>query len=328
LWRLPLGAPEKLQRVGAGENGVHPSVARQGQRLAFTDQFTDSNIWRIETSKSGREGTHSPPVKLIASTRADHSPKYSPDGSRIVFNSDRSGREEIWRCDSNGANLVQLTHFGGKGAGTPRWSPDGRQIAFDSRMFGAGDIFVMDAEGGAPRRLTTEPSHDVMPSWSRDSRWIYFCSDRTKRYEVWKAPAEGGPAKQVTWQGGFEAFESTDGKCLYYTKGRFGGIWRVTLKEGEPIGEETMVPGLRDSGHFRYWVPTKEGVFFVPEEHTSVYAIKFLEFSTGQVAPIFTLEREPVFGPPGLDVSPDGRWILYTQVDQKISNITLVEGFR
>jgi hypothetical protein len=132
----------------------------------------------------------------------------------------------------------------------------------------------------------------------------------------------------VTWQGGFEAFESTDGKCLYYTKGRFGGIWRVTLKEGEPIGEETMVPGLRDSGHFRYWVPTKEGVFFVPEEHTSVYAIKFLEFSTGQVARIFTLEREPVFGPPGLDVSPDGRWILYTQVDQKISNIMLVEGFR
>jgi Tol biopolymer transport system component len=254
--------------------------------------------------------------------------KYSPDGRRIAFNSDRSGREEIWRCDSNGANLVQLTHFGGKGAGTPRWSTDGRQIAFDSRMYGAGDIFVMDAEGGAPRRLTTEPSHDVMPSWSRDGRQVYFCSDRSGRYEVWKVPAEGGQATQVTWKGGFEAFESADGGFLYYTKGRFPGVWRIELKDGAPIGPETMLPEIRNTGRFRYWVVTKRGVFFVPEEHTSVYTIKFFDFRSGHVVPVFTLEREPVLGPPGLDVSPDGRWILYTQVDQKVSNITLVEGFR
>ena len=66
----------------------------------------------------------------------------------------------------------------------------------------------------------------------------------------------------------------------------------------------------------------------VSEEHNHPYAIKFLDFRTGQVLPIFELERDPVRGSPSLDVSPDGRWILYAQVDQRVSNIMLVEGFR
>ena len=307
---------------------MRPSIARQNQRLAFTERFTDSNIWRIENLEASRDGRRVSPVKLIASSREDHSPQFSPDGGRIVFVSNRSGSGEIWRCDSNGSNLVQLTNFGGKGAGTPRWSPDGRQIAFDSRPFGAGDIFVMSAEGGSARRLTTQPSHDVMASWSRDGRWIYFCSDRSGNYQTWKAPAEGGQAIQVTRKGGFEAFESVDGSFLYYTKGRMPGIWRVALKEGAPIGEETMVPQLREAGLWRYWALTKEGVFFLPEEHTSAYTVMFFDFHIGRVTPVATLDRHPVEGPPGLDVSQDGRWILYTQVDHRISNIMLVEGFR
>lgn len=241
-----------------------------------------------------------------------------------MFVSKRSGSDEIWRCDRDGLNLVQLTNFGGKGAGTPRWSPDGREIAFDSRPFGASDIFVMSAEGGSPRRLTTDPSHDVMASWSSDGRWIYFCSDRGGNYQVWKTPAHGGQAIQVTSKGGFEAFESADGGFLYYTKGRTPGIWRVALKEGAPTGEETPIPQLSEAGRGRYWALKKEGVFFLAEERE----IRFFDFHAGHVTTVATVERDPVEGPPGLDVSPDGRWILYAQVDQSISNIMLVEGFR
>jgi len=327
LWRVPLQAPESLQRVAVGGNAVQPSLARQGQRLAFTERFTDSNIWRVENPRAGQNGKRVPPVKLIASTREDHSPQFSPDGSRIVFASDRSGSTEIWRCDSNGSNLVQLTNLR-KSTGTPRWSPDGQQIVFDARLSGAADIFIIGAEGGPPRRLTTELSNDVMPSWSSDGHWIYFCSNRGGDSQVWKAPADGGQAIQITAKGGFEAFESPDGNYLYYTKGRVPGIWRVALKEGAPTGEEKLVPQLREAGGLRYWILRREGVFFVPEEHTPSYAIKFFDFRTGRVTPIAALERETVPGLPGLDVSPDGRWILYAQVDQRVSNIMLVEGFR
>ena len=120
------------------------------------------------------------------------------------------------RCDRPGLRSIDVP--GKSNTGTPRWSPDGRRIAFDARQRQDGDIYVIDADGGAPRRVTTEPSDDVVPSWSGDGRWIYFASKRTGRWEVWKVPIDGGQAVQVTKHGGFAAFESRDGRSVFYAK--------------------------------------------------------------------------------------------------------------
>ena len=66
----------------------------------------ESDIWRAEVS--GRDRSR-PPVKLIASTRADFNAHYSPDGSQVAFSSYRSGNAEIWVCNGDGSNPVQLT---------------------------------------------------------------------------------------------------------------------------------------------------------------------------------------------------------------------------
>src|SRR5262249_24878949 len=154
--------------------------------------------------------------------------QYSPDGERIVFASSRSGTSEIWVCDREGQNSIQLTSMNGPATGTPHWSPDSRHIAIDSRPGGNPDIYVIGLEVGTPRRLTSDPSQEVVPSWSRDGRWIYFASNRTGTYQIWKAPAEGGPAVQVTKGGGFHGHESMDGRYLYYAKSaNQPGLWRV-----------------------------------------------------------------------------------------------------
>jgi hypothetical protein len=57
-------------------------------------------------------------------------------------------------------------------------------------------------------------------------------------------------------------------------------------------------------------------------------AINFFSFATRRVKQIGVLEKDPLQGPPGLTVSPDGRWILFAQADQSISDIMLVENFR
>jgi Tol biopolymer transport system component len=105
----------------------------------------------------------------------DTNPQFSPDGSRIAFTSSRNGQVEIWVCDSDGSNPVQLTELNRNSeGGTPRWSPDGRYLAFDSTKAGRSDIYVVPAQGGPVRRITPEASHEDMPSWSRDGKWIYF----------------------------------------------------------------------------------------------------------------------------------------------------------
>jgi Tol biopolymer transport system component len=322
LWRVSAsgGEPERLP-IG-GDNAIYPTISSRANRLAYVHRSMDENIWRMEIRKSGR--SVSSPTKFIASTRSESGPHFSPDGRRIVFNSDRSGSLEIWMCDAAGLDLLQLTSLG-RHSGTPGWSPDGRRIAFDSRPGEYSDIYVIDAEGGAPRRVTTEPSDDVVPSWSNDGRWIYFTSKRTGRWEVWKMPAEGGQAVQVTKQGGFAAVESRDGQSVYYAKGHsVKGLWKVPVDGGE----EAPVLEFPEVGYWGYWTVGEKGIYFV-NTHARPSALEFFDFATRRVVHVASLEKAPTpFGGRGLALSPDGRAILYVHQDQVNSDIVLVENFR
>jgi Tol biopolymer transport system component len=323
LWRVSVSGGAPIRVAGAGGRASRPSVARQGNRLAYAESYSDTNIWRIQMPGPGsgdEAGRVTQPEKLIASTWEDSQPQYSLDGKKITFTSEASGSYEIWACDSDGSNRIQLTSFGGPLAGSSRWSPDGRRIAFDSRREGSTDIYVVDAQGGTPRRITTETSDEVRPSWSRDGRWIYFGSDRTQGWQVWKVPAQGGQAVQVTRKGGYEAFESPDGKTLYYIKSRTDrGIWAVPT-EG---GKETQVLREGDQSH---WSLNEHGIYFMAQEPTGV-VIRFFHFATKQERQIAVVGKA---ASPGLGfcVSPDGRQALYEQVDQVVSDLMLVENFR
>jgi len=319
LWRIPAvgGTPELLPAVG--DEAIEPTISHQGQRLVYTHRVTDTNIWLMEVkSPTTRENSS---ARLISSTRNDVAPQLSPDGKRIVFVSDRAGSLEIWVCDSEGLNPLQLTSFGGVHTGTPRWSPDSSYIAFDSRPEGQTDIYVISAEGGKPRRVTTETSEDVVPSWSRDGRWIYFGSKRGGDWQVWKVPAEGGQAMQVTKKGGFAALESPDGRFVYYSN---GPIWRVPVNGGE----EMPIPGFSEAVPWGQWAVSEPGIYFVRLEASSSRShIEFFSFATRQVTEIATLEKK-IVGGPSLSVSSDGRRILFAQIDRNDSDLVFVENFR
>jgi len=326
MWRVAAtgGVPERVDTVGA--DVLSPALSPQGNRLAYTQALDDINIWRVELDAATRVKAQ---TQLIASTFWDHGPDYSPDGGRIVFVSDRSGSNGVWVCESDGSKPRLLHNCGPYVTGTPRWSPDGRWIAFDSRSCIAGasgnpDVYLISADGGQPRRFTTEEAEDVVPSWSRDGRWVYFGSTRSGGMQVWKAPITGGPAVQVTRQGGFESYESPDGKSLYYTKGRgVPGIWRVPI-EG---GKETLVVDHHKAGLWRYWRVVDQGIYFATTT-TAGPALKFFSFASGRVSEIARLTKGPERNIPGMAVSPDGRSILYVQADRSGSDLMMVEDFR
>jgi Tol biopolymer transport system component len=316
LWKISPGGgePERLQ---VGEDGFEPAI--RGNRLAYVRQTANVNIWKRTLTSSLSAG---PGERFISSTRMESGPQFSPDGTRIAFESSRSGAYEVWMCRSDGSQPTQLTHFNAM-TGTPRWSPDGHEIAFDSRSAANADIFVADRDGGSPRQLTKEPSSDVVPSWSRDGRWIYFASDRTGNWQVWKMPARGGGAAvQVTRHGGFAAFESSDGSFLYYAKGLTQpGLWRVPTGGGEEI---ELIPSLQP-GYWGHWALVKNGIYYLDTGPRP--AIFFFDINTRRSSHVFDLETSPAREAPGLDVSPDGKTILYTQRDALNTDIILVENF-
>ena len=152
--------------------------------------------------------------------------------------------------------------------------------------------------------------------------WIYFKSDRTGAWQTWKMPPEGGRAVQVTKHGGYAAFESMDGKTLYYAKGLdVPGLWQVPV-EG---GEETPVLEQLGAGFWGYWEVVEGGIYFYD---AGTKTIEFFSFATHKVTQVAKPEKEPVRFEQGLAVSPDGRWILYAQWDQGTADIMLVENFR
>lgn len=319
LWevRVPRGTPRRIPFVG--QNVADPAFSRDGRTLVYSQFVADANIWRLDRPVSGQA------TELIASTQYDSSPNYSPDGTRVAFRSNRSGYHEIWISDAEGRSAFQLTHFRGGLTGSPRWSPDGRRIAFDCRPEGQADIYTIPSEGGTPKRITMAGSEDVVPSWSADGRRLYFASNRSGVWQVWRAQESGGPEAQVTRLGGFAAQETTDGKWLYYAKGRdVGGLWRKRLPDGveEPVLEE-----LR-AGFWGYWAPVKNGVYFVNQADPGTPpGLFFYESATGRRTQIGTLAKPAAVADAGFSVAPDGRHILYAQLDQSGSDILLVKHY-
>jgi len=324
LWRVAASGGAKPEPLAfAAENALHPVVSGPRRRLAYSWGFTDYNVWRLELAGPTQAASRAP---LIASSRSDTRPQYSPDGTRIAFQSDRSGSQEIWTCHSDGSNCVQVTSRGAAGASSPGWSPDGKHIVFDSRASGQPDLYVVSAEGGQARQLTTHPASDTHGNWSRDGRWIYFASLRAGEYQVWKMPwgagtAREGEAVQVTKGGGYVASESADGRLLYYSNRRNApGLWRVPVGGGE---ETQVLPALYDPSEFAV---TQQGIYFIPpRDAEGIRSIQFLELATGKIHPIARIDK-PVHR--ALALSPDGRTLLYVQADQTGRDLMLVENFR
>lgn len=320
LWRV-LASGGTIEEIPVGAAALEPTISAQGNRLAFVQMEYDLDIWRIDLSApAGRK----PPTKFISSTKFDNNQEFSPDGRKIAFSSNRSGKWALWVCDSDGANLRQLTADVNE-PGSPRWSADSQQIAFDAVFEGNPDICVINAEGGKWHRLTTETSADSMPSWSQDGEWIYFNSNRSGKEQIWKLPAAGGTAVQVTQQGGYSPVASPDGKFVYYAKKRgAAGIWRVPVTGGE----EAFVLDQHGAGLGKHWTITQDGIYFVSVEAPAHPLIRYFSFATGKVSQVAVLEQPIRQAMRGITVSPDKRWLLSTQINQSGSDIMLLENFR
>jgi Tol biopolymer transport system component/DNA-binding winged helix-turn-helix (wHTH) protein len=319
-WIIPANGGKSRQLFSTPMLGS-PTI--RGDKMVYSLYSYEENIWSAPFDGRGFRGGWR---KEFASTHAEEGLRFSPDGKRVAFQSNRTNYFEIWVSDPDGSNPLRLTNYGGPLTGSPRWSPDGKNIAYDSRPNGNADVFVVGADGGQPKQITQDQSDEVMPSFSHDGTRIYFASDRTGTWNVYSMPASGGPATQITTQGGFTAVESPDGKYLYYAKGfAQSGLWRVPVDGGE---ETEVVPELQPT-LYGYWVETKDGIYFSSYGQFSIQSTKsslsFYSFKTKKVTRVATLPYGVFGGAPGLEISPDGKRIYVVMVQGHGADLNLAE---
>jgi Tol biopolymer transport system component len=336
LWSVstrpaPAGA---VMPVASGEDARFPAVSRPAgaaaPRLAYQRFAANVDIRRVRiiadvSPRQSVEASH----PYIASTRSDDHPAYSADGLKIAFVSRRSGTDEIWVCQSDASNPVRLTSMNGPIVVAPRWSPDGRRIAFFAATGAAGAYraYVVAADGGEPVRLTkADGAIEALPSWSRDGRWIYMTSGRSGALQIWKVDVNGAEAVQLTHGGGAEAQESPDGTAIYYAKVPEAGpgLWSVS-----PDGRnETRV---LDSVRFGYWAVLPGGIYFIDFDVPDGAArpVRFFNFRSRTITRVGSVEATVSWhNTPGFAVSPDGRWLLYSSLENSEADLMLVDRFR
>jgi len=329
LWRISASGGQPQRVVGAGENARNPSISRRGNQLAYWVWKQWDTIWRLNL-KDERHPAGSP-TRVLSANGISWRPSFSPDGKKIVFESERMGYSDIWVCDSDGSNCTQLTTMQGV-SGTGRWSPDGRYIVFESLVKDFYEVYVVEAAGGIPRLVSTfTEGNNGAPNWSRDSQSIYFYSSHESGpYQLWKVPFNGGPPVRVTTKGGVYAVESADQRFLYYTKFEQSGIWKMPLGGGvetRVLDQPSDLENRPSKVHWCFWTLAPGGIYFLNPNVPPNGRIEFFDFATRQSTPILTLDK-PTSLLGGLALSPDGKSLLFGQNELNESYVMLVKNFR
>jgi Tol biopolymer transport system component len=185
-----------------------PAWSPDGTQLAFSSE-RDGNMEIYVMDLSDRIGARAteqdPPdqQRLTYREADDWDPDWSPDGTRIVFHSERGdGGFDIWLMNTDGSDTRRLTSTAYDEIHLA-WSPDGSRFAFESTRDGNYQIYVMAADSRAPgsldqQRLTSHVAGNRFPDWSPDGSQIAFTSMRDGNYEIYVMNADGSNKKRLT----------------------------------------------------------------------------------------------------------------------------------
>ena len=163
------GAP---RRVTTGLRPHSITVAADGRRLSYNLYTSTANIWSLPIPRAGVVAASSA-TQVTRGNQVIESMAVSADGRWLYYDSDRTGRPELYRIPLTGGEPTQLTDApGGNYMAAP--SPDGKEILFQSQRNGTRDIFLMSADGGAAELVRGGPGSDNFPNWFPDGRRFAF----------------------------------------------------------------------------------------------------------------------------------------------------------
>ncbi len=314
LWSIRTRSGQRSRLSFPGGWMQRVSASREGRRLAYEKITYVRRIRCLDASPTGAFTRRAQP--LMASTRRDSEPVFSPDGRAIAFISDRSGAPEIWVADSDGGNPRQLTDLRATRMTRPRFSPDGTRIAYTCNADGESSIYASEVESRTTRRLWTGGS-ELLSFWSRAHGDLVYQVDASSGWEVWRACPDGSDRRRISDAGYTVLDESADGNGLFCVRSGEPGIWLLP-SEG---GAASLVVAGELCRDWQEVVVAESGFyFFVRGKERSTLGL--LPLGSARCDTLATLEwyaASPA-------ISPDGSTILYDSIGDIEIDLMLAEA--
>lgn len=226
-----------------------------GGRVAFhSDRDGEIDIYVMNTDGSDV-------LRLTDAPGRDFEPDWSPDGTTIVFSSDRDDPDnaQLYLMNADGTNQRRLPSPLADDQVGARWSPDGEWILFHSNPVVDGlarfDIFKIRPDGSDLTNLTNTAGNNFMGDWSPDGQRIVFVSQRDGNRELYVMNADGSNQMRLT-EGGWENSLprwSPDGQRIAFESNRGGtayGIFTIDAPSSQNAGQslESTVQPLNRPG--------------------------------------------------------------------------------
>jgi len=275
------------------------------------------DIWRVELSAVGIQVADHP---LIASTRSDDRPCWSPRGDRIAFVSTRSGQREIWICDADGQNARQITDSGGSLTGSLCWSPDARSIAYSAFFDGWEAAYAVELASRQARRIRPAPRHQVVVAWSGDGAWIYFNTQRDGRWQIARMRQDGSTEQELGPSGCTLTALLPDPERIVFMAKDLTGFWLMSPATSETeflIEDRTAIA-------WSSWVVTAGGAYFVRPGREG-WLLGWYDGASKQSRILGPIAGQVVSD---LCLAPDGRSLLFARTDRLEADLIRVERFR
>jgi len=232
LWRVAAqgGAPERFN--AGGDNISDPVLSRDGKLLAYSQFYQDTNIWAMDlgtlarrsfiastqydsspawgydgksvvfrSSRGGSneiwiadgQGNNPRQVTKFGGTLSG-SPKLSPDGTRIAFDSRPYGQPDIFTIGADGGDLIRITDDVNEDV-VPSWSSDGKWLYFGSNRGGAWQVWKAPASGGGGAVQLTRGGGFAAKE-SPDGKWVYYAKGRSVT-GLWRIRPDGSNEESV-----------------------------------------------------------------------------------------------------------------------------------
>ena len=260
-------------------------------------------------------------------------PSWSPDGTRIAFQSNRDGDDlEIYVIELRGGRLTQLTDNDFDDL-QPAWSPDGASLVFVSRRDANTEIYRMHADGSMQERLTHYPQQDLHPTFSQRVGRILFNREkgegRDSTAEIYEMNADGADVEQLTENRFPYTYPSwsPDGSQLLFVQ-----WFPPTSRPGRPNTEISLLARgakeptrlTKEPGFDGYpaWSPDGERIAFTSDRLGGRNQL-FLMQRDGTAVVALTEQGDVAFARPSW--SPDGTKIVCTGDSGQSERLYIIE---